>query len=127
MGDATWFEAYRPPHQEEIVWRAEAVVARRFRERLTLGEIAAEVGASPFHLCRLFTQQRDFSLHAYQVQLRLRTALEYVVDTRKDLTELSFEVGFSSHSHFTSAFKRQFGVTPSALRTQCPSVLQIKK
>jgi AraC-like DNA-binding protein len=34
-----------------------------------------------------------------------------------DLTELGFDLGFSSHSHFTSAFRETFGRTPSELRS----------
>jgi AraC-like DNA-binding protein len=102
---------------EEIVHRAEAAMAKHFPEPLSLSDIAKEARCSPFHLARLFRRYRNTSLHAHCNTLRLRSALEYVLDTSMDLTQISFEVGFSSHSHFTWAFRRQFGVSPSALRS----------
>lgn len=102
--------------QEEIVYRAEEFIAKHFREPLFIAQIAKEAGSSPFHLCRLFRRFRKMALHARCNELRLRSALELVLDTRMDITEVSLSSGFSSHSHFTWAFRRQFGVTPSALR-----------
>jgi AraC family transcriptional regulator len=43
----------------------------------------------------------------------LRVALERLSEGDCDLTELALNLGFSSHSHFTDAFKREFGRTPS--------------
>jgi AraC family transcriptional regulator len=105
--------------QEEIVYRAEEDIGRHFREPFSIADVAKEAGASPFHLCRLFRRHRKVALHARCNELRLRPALELVMDTNVDLTEVSLASGFSSHSHFTWAFKRQFGITPSSIRS-CP-------
>ena len=48
--------------------------------------------------------------------MRLRTALERAADPGADLTDLALDLGYSSHSHFTAAFRKAFGVTPSAFR-----------
>lgn len=109
-------ETFHQSLQEEIVYRAEEFIAKYFREPLSITNIAKEAGASSFHLCRLFRKHRKVALHAHCNELRLRAALELVLDTRMDLTEVSLASGYSSHSHFTWAFKRQFGATPSALR-----------
>ncbi len=110
------YESMKGSLQEEIVERAEAVIAARFREPLSVSDIARQAGASAFHLCRLFRQHRKTTLHARCNRVRLRTALAYVLDTQMDLSELAFDLGYSSHSHFTWAFRREFGLTPSALR-----------
>jgi AraC-like DNA-binding protein len=54
-------------------------------------------------------------LHQYLTQLRLAHALDALPST-SDLTQLALDVGFSSHSHFTSRFRRAFGTTPSRFR-----------
>ena len=110
--------ADREPIKEEIVWRAETLIGKHFREPLLISDIAKQAGASPFHLCRLFKERRNSTLHARFVELRLRTALEYVLDTKMDLTDISLNLGYSSHSHFTSAFRKKFGMTPSSMRGQ---------
>jgi len=95
---------------------ARQVIARRFTDNLSLADIGREVGASVFHLARVFRRHTGFSMHAYRTQLRLRTALEQIADPQSDLLEVALSLGFSSHSHFTEAFRKNYGVTPSAAR-----------
>ena len=99
--------------------RAEAAktyLASRVSERITLDEVARAVHASPFHLARIFQQQTGVPVHRYLTQLRLRASLERLAEGASDLTALALELGFSSHSHFTDAFRREFGKSPSEMR-----------
>jgi AraC family transcriptional regulator len=73
-------------HYEEITRAVQQLLATRFQERLTLGDIAAEINYSPYHLAHIFRHETGLTL------------------------------GFSSHSHFTQAFRRAFGALPSQLR-----------
>jgi AraC family transcriptional regulator len=104
----------------DVIEAARDVIARRFKENLSLSDIARAVGASVFHLARIFKLRAGFSLHAYRNQLRLRAALEQLDDLDTDLTEIALDLGFSSHSHFTETFRRCFGKTPSAVRSIGP-------
>jgi len=108
-------EATRAAHRE-IVDQTKELLAARFRERLTMGEIAGAIGVSRFHLSRVFRSSTGFSMHGYRNQLRLRAALERIADSQARLPALASELGFSSHSHFTAAFRESFGVAPSKLR-----------
>lgn len=101
----------------DAVQAMKLVLSRRFREPLTLHDLAAEVDVSPFHLARIFRQHTGVPLHGYRNQLRLRSSLEALADPRIDLTALALDLGYSSHSHFTDAFRRAFGLPPSAVRT----------
>ena len=100
----------------ELAEAARAVVAARFTEALSLPTIARSVGASVFHLARVFRAVTGTTLHAYRNQLRLRAALERVADRESDLLRIALELGYSNHSHFTESFRRTFRMTPSALR-----------
>jgi len=103
----------------EHIDRAEAAktyLASRLSERITLDDVARAVHASPFHLARVFQQQTGVPVHRYLTQLRLRLSLERLAEGANDLTELALELGFSSHSHFTDAFRREFGYPPSVVR-----------
>jgi AraC family transcriptional regulator len=95
---------------------AKTYLASRMSERVTLDDLARAVGASPFHLARLFQQRTGAPVHRYLMCLRLRASLERLADGANDLTALALELGFSSHSHFTDSFRREFGRTPSAVR-----------
>ena len=70
----------------------------------------------PFHLARVFRAETGFTLAGYRQALRLRAALERLPGNDRDLSALALELGFSSHSHFTATFTREFGVPPSAVK-----------
>lgn len=99
--------------------RVEAVksyLVRRIGERVTLDDLARSVSVSPYHLARVFHERTGMPVHRYQTRLRLRISLERLVDGTEDLTKLALDLGFSSHSHFTSSFRREFGCAPSDAR-----------
>jgi AraC-like DNA-binding protein len=100
----------------EIVEAACAHLNRTFRANESLSTIAAAVGTSVFHLCRIFRRGTGLSLHRYRHQLRLRHALEPLERRDADLLMLALDLGYSGHSHFTTAFRRQFGAVPSHVR-----------
>ena len=100
----------------DLVETARDVIARQFKDNLSLSEVAREVESSVFHLARVFKARTGFSLHAYRNQLRLRAALERLAEPGVDLIDIALDLGFSSHSHFTETFRRSFGKTPSAVR-----------
>jgi AraC family transcriptional regulator len=95
---------------------AKTYLATRLSERITLDSVARAVHASPFHLARVFQQQTGIPVHRYLTRLRLRASLERLSGGASDLTALALELGFSSHSHFADAFRREFGRTPSWFR-----------
>jgi AraC-like DNA-binding protein len=95
---------------------AKTYLAGQLSERITLDDIARAAGASPFHLARVFQQQTGMPIHRYLTRLRLRAAMERLAEGTGDLTALALELGFSSHSHFTDAFRREFGRAPSDVR-----------
>ncbi|MGL4465002.1 MAG: helix-turn-helix transcriptional regulator [Planctomycetia bacterium] len=97
---------------------AKSYLACRMGERLALDDVARAVHASPFHLARLFRERTGVPVHRYLTRLRLRAALERLADGASDLAALALELGFSSHSHFTDAFRREFGRTPSNVRNE---------
>jgi AraC-like DNA-binding protein len=91
-------------------------LAARFAENLPLEQIAALMHISPFHLARIFRRETGLSLLQYRNRLRLRAALERIQQGASDLTGLALDLGYSSHSHFTDAFRHSFGLAPSECR-----------
>lgn len=100
----------------ERVEAARTWLAGRLGEHITLDDVARAAGASPFHLARIFQQHTGAPIHRYLTQLRLRASIERLAGGEDDLTGLALELGFSSHSHFTDVFRREFGRTPSEVR-----------
>lgn len=95
---------------------AKAALIRQFREKVTLGEVARAVDCSAYHLSRVFKRETGQTGQSYLSRLRLRAAIDAILEGRGDLTHVALEAGFYDHSHFTNAFSRAFGFPPSALR-----------
>jgi len=101
--------------RQRLVDRAKLVLASDLSRRWTLADIAAEVGGSPVYLTQSFQQVEGLPLYQYQLRLRLARALD-LLGRYDDLTALSLELGFSSHSHFSTAFQKMYGRSPSEFR-----------
>jgi AraC-like DNA-binding protein len=102
--------------QRDLVERTKETLAARPGEARSLVALAREVHSSPFHLTRVFREHVGVPVHRYLVRLRLALALERIEEGERSLSTLAIALGFSSHSHFTSAFRRTFGVAPTAAR-----------
>lgn len=101
--------------RQRLVDRAKLVLARDLARRWTLAEVAAEVGVSAVYLTQSFHQVEGVPLYRYQLRLRLARALDLLRDY-EDLAALGVDLGFSSHSHFSAAFQKMYGRTPSEFR-----------
>jgi AraC-like DNA-binding protein len=116
FGPRTTHPAGSTASKRSLANRAKLVLASDLGRRWTLAEIADEVYASPVYLTQVFQQVEGLPLSRYQRRLRLARALALLPEY-DDLTQLGLDLGFSSHSHFTSAFRETFGRTPSEMRS----------
>jgi AraC family transcriptional regulator len=98
-----------------LIWRAKEFLDAHLACSVRLVDVARGVGASPAYLTDVFRRVEGIPLHGYLTQLRLARALVELPHA-SDLTTLALALGFSSHSHFTAAFRRAFGYTPSQFR-----------
>lgn len=104
----------------DLVDAAKVAIHRDLAATPSLADLAAAFGCSPFHLSRVFPNVAGLSLRAYVSRLRTRAAAFRLSHGARDLTELALGLGYADHSHFTNAFRREWGVTPSAFRAQIP-------
>ena len=115
LGARTTHAAGASLGRQRLVDRVKLVLASDPARRWTLAEIAAEVRGSPVYLTQVFQQVEGLPLYRYQLRLRLARALDLLAQY-DDLTALSLDLGFSSHSHFSAAFRQVYGRSPSEFR-----------
>jgi AraC-like DNA-binding protein len=115
LGPRTTHAAGASIGRQRLVDRIKLVLASDLARRWTLTEIASEVRGSPVYLTQVFQQVEGQPLYRYQLRLRLARALDLLAEY-DDLTALSLELGFSSHSHFSAAFREAYGRSPSEFR-----------
>lgn len=108
-----------PESTRRLIRRTKEFLDATFATRIQLSQVGAAVGASPAYVTDVFRRYEGISLQRYVTQLRLARAL-IELPHAMDLTMLALDLGFSSHSHFTFAFRRSFGCTPSQFRRMTP-------
>jgi AraC family transcriptional regulator len=95
-----------------------AWIEQQLDQPLTLEQVAARAGLSPYHFSRLFTARVGRSVMAYVRGRRLvRCARRLCHEPGLKLVDLAFDGGFESQEAFTRAFKRMFGVSPGRFRS----------
>jgi AraC family transcriptional regulator len=83
---------------------------------MTLADVAAHVGLTPFHFQRYFQAVMGESPSAYMRRTRLDRAAMNLQMSNEPITRIAFNAGYASHEAFIRAFQRQFGVAPSQYR-----------
>jgi AraC family transcriptional regulator len=124
LGPRTTREPGATHARRRLVDRAKVLLASDLTRRWSLAEIAAEIGGSAVYLTQAFQQVEGLPLYRYHLRLRLARALDLVA-RYDDLAALALDLGFSSHSHFTAAFKQAYGRSPTEFKrsamTRAPS------
>jgi len=119
VGAATREAAGAAPH---VTVRAARVYAERAKQLMAgsermigLADLARRLDVSPTYLTDAFRRSVGIPVVRYQLQLRVMRAMQRL-PASNDLTALALELGFSSHSHFSMAFRAATGITPSRYR-----------
>ncbi len=99
--------------------RAVAMIDSPGEQRLSLGDLASEIGVNRFHFLRAFKKSMGMTPYAFMAQRRLQRSAEMLRSTDLTATEIALECGFGSSSHFAIAFKRAFGTSPTEFRRNC--------
>ena len=95
--------------------RAVQLIETDYARGLTLGDLASAAGLSTFYFARAFQRFLGVPPHRYLTGVRLRHAAR-MLDEGAAVTFTCYECGFGSLSHFVTAFRKRFGVVPSAAR-----------
>lgn len=83
------------------------------KEELSIEELSHIVGLSRVHVYRKIKKLTGMSVSEFVRSVKLRLSLELIKNSGKSISEIAYEVGFSSPSYFTKSFKEQFGISPT--------------
>jgi AraC-like DNA-binding protein len=100
-----------PADARRVAGRARDLIAGRYRDDLTAGDLATVTGRSRFAVHRAFTHVYGMPPSDYQRQLRLREA-RALIAAGTPISEAAVLAGFSDQSHLSRWFVRYYGVTP---------------
>jgi AraC family transcriptional regulator len=108
--------------RRELVANTRLALASEPWRTPSLTALSRSVHSSPYHLARVFRAEVGLPIHQYGLKLRLALSLERLIEDATGLSALALDLGFANHSHFTTLFRRTFGLSPSDFRRRATTV-----
>jgi AraC family transcriptional regulator len=96
--------------------RVQDYIEAEISTSIRLEDLASLVGLSQFYFCKAFKAETGFTPHQYLLNARIRRAKEMLANPANRITDIALSVGFSSHAHLSSSFRRAVGVSPAFYR-----------
>ena len=90
-------------------------------EEFGINQLCDMLAMSRSQLYRKFSSLTDLTVHQFIMTLKLQKAKELLFTTDLNVSEVAFDTGFKNISHFSRAFKKQFGKNPSSIKIEKPS------
>lgn len=99
-----------------VIYKSKEYIDENFDDNITLNEVASKVNYSKSHFSYLFKAVMGKTFVEYLNEVRVAKAIELIETTDKNITDISYEVGFNSIANFNKNFKAVTGLTPSRYR-----------
>lgn len=95
----------------ENVERACEYIEKHYATNISLSDLSSFTGFSKYHFIRMFTREKGISPYRYIECIKM-TEAKKLLKAGEDLLDITYQLGFSSQSHFTDFFKKYARVTP---------------
>ena len=105
-----------------VIMRAKKFINEHQTEDLSLGQVARAVNTSTFYFCKMFKKVTGISFTNYLSRVRIEKAKNLLLNPNLRVSEIAYEVGFQSLTHFNRVFKKLVGQSPTEYRTHLPAV-----
>ncbi len=101
-----------------VITRAKDFIRQHQTEDLSLGQVAKAVNTSTFYFCKMFKKVTGLNFTDYLSRIRIENAKNLLLNPNLRISEIAYEVGFQSLTHFNRVFKRIVGQSPTEYRGQ---------
>jgi AraC-like DNA-binding protein/ligand-binding sensor protein len=99
-----------------VVTRAKQFIAQNQDNAICLATVAKAVNTSTFYFCKLFKRATGLTFTDYLTRVRLEKAKALLLDPNRRVSEIAYDVGFQSLTHFNRVFKKIAGQSPTSYR-----------
>jgi AraC-like DNA-binding protein len=104
--------------ESPLISRAKQFIAEHQTEELSLDQVAKSVHTSKFYFCKIFKKATGINFTDYLSRVRTERAKNLLLNPNLRVSEIAYEVGFQSLTHFNRVFKRILGQSPTEYRSQ---------
>ncbi|WP_281885139.1 response regulator [Paenibacillus sp. YYML68] len=95
---------------------AKAYIDDNLSREIQLEEVAEYLGLHPSYFSQMFKQHTGETFVQYRIRRRMEKAKQLLEQPHYRITDISYEVGYADHPHFTKTFKKYTGYSPSEYR-----------
>jgi AraC-like DNA-binding protein/ligand-binding sensor protein len=99
-----------------VIARAKQFISEHQTEDISLEQVAKSVNTSKFYFCKIFKRETGINFTDYLSRVRLERAKNLLLNPNLRVSEIAYEVGFQSLTHFNRVFKRILGRSPTDYR-----------
>lgn len=99
-----------------VITRAKQFIAEHQSEELSLDQVAQAAHTSKFYFCKMFKKVTGINFTDYLSRARTERAKNLLLNPNLRISEIAYEVGFQSLTHFNRVFKRILGQSPTEYR-----------
>jgi AraC-like DNA-binding protein len=99
-----------------MITKAKGFIREHYAEDLSLPQVAQFANSSPFHFCKLFKRATGLSFAKFVARVRIESARNLLINPQRRVTEVAYEVGFQSLTHFNRVFRKILGQSPTEYR-----------
>jgi AraC-like DNA-binding protein len=99
-----------------VISRAKEFISQHYSEDISSGRVASEVHLSKFYFCKLFKSGTGLTITAYLSRLRVERVKELLLNPNLRVSEIAFQTGFQSLTHFNRVFLNLTGQSPTRFR-----------
>lgn len=101
-----------------VITKARAYIHEHQTEELSLGQVAKAVNMSSYYFCKTFKKVVGINFTDYVARVRIEKSKNLLLNPNLRVSEIAFEVGFQSLTHFNRVFKKVLGQSPTEYRAQ---------
>ncbi len=101
-----------------VITRAKEYIHEHQTENLRLSHVAKAVNTSTFYFCKVFKKATGINFTDYLSRVRIEKSKNLLLNPNLRVSEIAFEVGFQSLTHFNRVFKKVLGQSPTEYRVQ---------
>jgi len=101
-----------------VILRAKEYIQDHQTENLRLGHVARACNTSTFYFCKMFKKITGINFTDYLSRVRIEKSKNLLLNPNLRVSEIAYEVGFQSLTHFNRVFKKILGQSPTEYRAQ---------
>ena len=105
-----------PAAEPAAVTRAKQFIAQNQNNAICLATVAKAVNTSTFYFCKLFKRATGLTFTDYLARVRIEKAKTLLLDPNRRVSEVAYDIGFESLTHFNRVFRKIVGRSPSSYR-----------